>query len=96
MSEPPLLYRVKEVAALLSISRSRAYELVASGEIESVRIGSSLRVPREALDFFVAGLRGDGSLGTEVPRETLIQPRGLPPERAVSPAPKPANEARRV
>jgi len=55
---PPLLDRPREVAELLSVSRSRAYELIASGEIESVRIGTSLRVPREALVRYVEKLRG--------------------------------------
>lgn len=42
--------KVPEVAEVLRIARSRAYELVAEGEIPSVRIGRSLRVNREELD----------------------------------------------
>jgi excisionase family DNA binding protein len=45
-----LLYRVPEVAAHLNISRSKAYELLASGNLPSVKIdrtrlvrGSDLR-----------------------------------------------------
>jgi excisionase family DNA binding protein len=34
--------KVPEVAEVLRISRSRAYELVAEGEIPSVRIGRSV------------------------------------------------------
>jgi len=33
-----LLYRVSEVALILNISRSKVYELFASGELESVKI----------------------------------------------------------
>ena len=42
--------KVAEVARVLRIARSRAYELVGSGEIPSVRIGRSVRVSREELD----------------------------------------------
>jgi excisionase family DNA binding protein len=42
--------KVPEVAQLLRIARSRAYELVGEGEIPSVRIGRSVRVSRKELD----------------------------------------------
>lgn len=42
--------KVPEVAKVLRIARSRAYELVAEGEIPSVRIGRSVRVNRGELD----------------------------------------------
>lgn len=42
--------KVPEVAEVLQIARSRAYELVGSGAIPSVRIGRSVRVSRKELD----------------------------------------------
>lgn len=39
--------KVPEVAEVLRIARSRAYELVADGEIPAVRIGRSVRVSRK-------------------------------------------------
>lgn len=42
--------KVPEVAEVLRIARSRAYELVGSGEIPSIRIGRSVRVSRKELD----------------------------------------------
>jgi putative molybdopterin biosynthesis protein len=42
--------KVPEVAKVLRIARSRAYELVARGEIPSVRIGRSVRVGRRELE----------------------------------------------
>jgi excisionase family DNA binding protein len=42
--------KVPEVAKVLRIARSRAYELVGSGEIPSVRIGRSVRVSRKELE----------------------------------------------
>ena len=41
--------KVPEVAEVLRIARSRAYELVADGEIPAVKIGRSVRVSRKAL-----------------------------------------------
>jgi excisionase family DNA binding protein len=42
--------KVPEVAEVLRIARSRAYELVGEGEIPSVRIGRSVRVSRKELE----------------------------------------------
>lgn len=53
----PLLYRPNEAAELLQISRSRMFELIAQGEIESVKLGHLRRVPAEALTAYVAKLR---------------------------------------
>jgi excisionase family DNA binding protein len=49
--------KVPEVAEVLRIARSRAYELVAEGEIPSVRIGRSVRVNRRELDRWLEGRR---------------------------------------
>ncbi len=49
--------KVPEVARVLRIARSRAYELVADGEIPSVRIGRSVRVSRRELERWLEGQR---------------------------------------
>jgi len=41
-------------AEAIGISRSKIYELLASGELPSVRIGASVRVPVEALRAWIA------------------------------------------
>jgi putative molybdopterin biosynthesis protein len=47
--------KVPEVAEILRISRSRAYDLVARGEIPSFRVGEkSVRVHRRMLDEYMA------------------------------------------
>jgi excisionase family DNA binding protein len=53
-----LLYRVGEAAEILSISRSKAWELIARGELPSVKIDGARRVTRTALETYVAGLGG--------------------------------------
>jgi excisionase family DNA binding protein len=43
------LLRISEVAELLRISRTKVYELVANGDIPSLHVGRSRRVPVRAL-----------------------------------------------
>jgi excisionase family DNA binding protein len=45
--------KVPEVARIIRVARSRAYELVGSGEIPSVRIGRSVRVSRRELELWL-------------------------------------------
>ena len=47
--EAPELMRVSEAAALMSVSRSKAYEMAARREIPTVALGKSVRVPRRRL-----------------------------------------------
>lgn len=53
----PHLLRIPEAATALALSRSRVYELVASGDIPVVRIGRSVRVPATALAAYVTRLQ---------------------------------------
>ena len=43
------LLRVEVAARTLQIGRSKAYQLIATGELPSVRIGAAVRVPRRPL-----------------------------------------------
>jgi excisionase family DNA binding protein len=43
-------YRVEEIAAMLDIGRSSAYNLVREGHFKTVRIGTSIRVSRKSFD----------------------------------------------
>jgi excisionase family DNA binding protein len=45
-----LTLTVEQAAVLLGISRGLAYELVARGELPSLRLGRRIVVPRKALD----------------------------------------------
>ncbi|MBI2187320.1 MAG: helix-turn-helix domain-containing protein [Acidobacteria bacterium] len=49
-----LMLRVIEAAEALGVSRAKAYELIAAGEIPSVRIGGCVRVPVAALKDWIA------------------------------------------
>lgn len=48
--ERPLVYSVMQTAALLGISRTHAYELVARGDLAHVRLGRRIVVPRQSLE----------------------------------------------
>ena len=45
----PLTMRVGDLMPVLRIGRNAAYELVRSGKIRSIRVGRSIRIPREAV-----------------------------------------------
>ena len=48
-----VVYQVKDLMELLSISENTAYELVRSGAIRSIRIGKAYRIPCEALTEYL-------------------------------------------
>ena len=50
----PLLLSPKEAAKALGLSQSYVYELLASGTLPSITIGRTRRIPRRALEEFVA------------------------------------------
>ena len=54
MEQPKLAIRVAQAAEALEISRSKAYEMIARGELPAIRIGGSVRVPLAALREWVA------------------------------------------
>ena len=53
----PLLLTVEEMASVLRIGRNPAYQLVKDGSIQSIRVGRSIRIPRNALIQFVERTR---------------------------------------
>jgi excisionase family DNA binding protein len=48
-----LMLRVTEAADAIGVSRAKAYELIAAGELPSVRLGGSVRVPVVALQAWI-------------------------------------------
>ena len=64
LDRPRVLYRIDEAAELLSVSKSRVYELVRSGQLRTVKAGKSHRVPARSLDEYVVRLlRGSAGHG---------------------------------
>jgi excisionase family DNA binding protein len=56
-----LLLTVVEAAAMLGVGRTKAYELIAGGELQAVHIGRAARVPLVAVRRYVDGLVSQGS-----------------------------------
>ncbi len=52
----PKLLKVPNVVERLGVSRAKVYELMASGELRSVRVGGSRRIDSDDLERFIAGL----------------------------------------
>ena len=50
----PLLLTALQAAEMLSIGRTAVYELIATGDLETVHIGRSMRIPADAVHAFVA------------------------------------------
>lgn len=51
-----LLLTPSEAAKVLGIGRSKTYQLLQSGQLQSVHIGSCRRIPLEAVHNFLAEL----------------------------------------
>lgn len=49
----PLVLDVVDIADTLFIGRNKAYELVGSGIIESIRVGQQYRIPRDAFKAYI-------------------------------------------
>jgi excisionase family DNA binding protein len=64
MAVPPrrLLLSVTEAAFVLGVGRTRMYELLAAGLVESVHIGRLHKIPAGALEDFVERCRAFGEL----------------------------------
>ncbi|MBS1724175.1 MAG: helix-turn-helix domain-containing protein [Armatimonadetes bacterium] len=60
---PPMTLTVQEVMAELRLgSRTSVYALLRSGQLESIRVGRSRRIPRRSLEAFIeSGLRAQGA-----------------------------------
>lgn len=57
MAEPERLLKVPQVAEILGLGEAKTWELVATGELRSLKSGRARRVPASAVDEYIkAGL----------------------------------------
>jgi excisionase family DNA binding protein len=49
----PLLLTAVQAAKMLSVGRTTVYELVAAGDLETVHIGRSMRIPADSVHAFI-------------------------------------------
>ena len=97
----PLLLRINDTAALLSVGRTKVYQLIRAGTLPTVRLAGDMRVPRVAVERLVAeatpkpAKESDGSITSE-PTEELIDVSKLSDEELarivgeMTPSPTPA------
>jgi excisionase family DNA binding protein len=55
-ADSQLLFTPEHAGAKLDMGRTSVYALMASGELQSVKIGRSRRIPAAALEAYVAKL----------------------------------------
>jgi len=71
--EERLLLRVEEAATLLGVGRTTVYAMVSAQKLPVVRIGRSVRIPRETLEQWVRD-RIDGDSDDDNPVPSPVQP----------------------
>ena len=76
----PDIVTVKQLRTMLGVSRALAYKLIADGEIQAVKIGTSLKIPKASVIHFVTGER------KEVKLRVPASGTGPVPAQAVQPA----------
>ena len=52
----PLLLTAEQAGVSLAVCRTKVYELLRTGELESIQIGSSRRIPTAALEAYIERL----------------------------------------
>ena len=51
----PDILSINDLRSALGIGRTKAYELVSSGELPSIRVGTAIRIPKTSLLDYVKG-----------------------------------------
>jgi excisionase family DNA binding protein len=69
-----VLLKIPEVMERLAVGQTKVYELMSSGELRSVRVGRSRRVPSDELERFIAELDDSRpNLRLAVPRSSTAR-----------------------
>ena len=75
----PDIVTVKQLREMLGVSRALAYKLIADGEIQAVKIGTSLKIPKASVINYVTGAQKEVKLrvpasGTDPVPAQAVQP----------------------
>lgn len=54
LDQLPLVLSVEQLAAVLGVGINSAYQLVRSGQVGSIRIGRQYKIPKNALEIYLA------------------------------------------
>jgi excisionase family DNA binding protein len=55
LEEYPPILDVIDIQKILGIGRRQAYELVSSGQFHTVRVGKSIKIPKEVFLYWLNG-----------------------------------------
>ena len=75
----PEVLTAREAAAILRIGRNRLYQAVAHGQLGAIRIGRSIRIPKQTLLALLASTCPLTASSDEQPRQPATQVRQGPP-----------------
>ena len=67
-----LLLTPEQAAELLAVGRTKIYELLRTGTLESVRIGAARRIPAAALTAYVERLRQEEAIDADSYRDRVV------------------------
>ena len=56
ISQLPLVLTIDDLISVLHIGRNKAYDLVKSKQIQSIKVGKQIRIPRAALERYLSTL----------------------------------------
>ncbi len=59
-SPEPICVKVNDAARMIGVGRTKLYELIASGEIEAIKLGKSTRITTASLHALVSRQREPG------------------------------------
>lgn len=57
-SPDPICIRVNDAARMIGVGRTKLYELIATGEVDAVKLGKSTRVTTASLHDLIRRRRG--------------------------------------
>lgn len=53
LEQVPVLLTIDDLLPILGIGKTKAYELIRSGHLKSIRVGRQIRIPKTALEEFL-------------------------------------------
>jgi excisionase family DNA binding protein len=71
----PEVLTARETAAILRIGRNQLYQAIARGQLDAIRIGRSIRIPKQALLDLLASTGPLSAISHERPRQPAAQVR---------------------
>lgn len=54
----PICLRVNEAARMIGVGRTKLYELIAAGEVETIKLGTATRIMTSSLHDLIRRQRG--------------------------------------